>query len=212
MKVSASILSSSLKATDLIKEFEKTNVDYIHLDIMDSKFVKNKSWTYGDVKNIVKYTTKKLDVHLMVNNPIKYIEDYAMLNTDTLTFHIEAVKDVEKVINQIKCYGLKVGISLNPKTKVETVYPYLEKIDQVLIMSVIPGKSGQSFIEKTPEKIEKLRSEIIKQNLHTIISVDGGINDETGLLCKNAGCDMLVSASFLHQDIKNNVTILQNLR
>ena len=112
---------------------------------------------------------------------------------------------------KIKDYGLRVGISICPDTDVEVLYPYLNKIDQVLVMSVVPGKSGQSFIEFSPEKIAKLKNEIINQGGKTIISVDGGINDETGLLCKEAGVDMLVSASFIHKDIINNVKILKNI-
>lgn len=211
MLVSASILSNEFKAQDLVKALDKTNVDYIHLDIMDGKFVENKTWTYSEIKKIVSYTTKPLDVHLMVNNPLTYIEDYAMLNTVYLTIHFEAVKNLEKIVSEIKFYGLKVGVSICPKTSVKVLFPYLKDIDEVLIMSVEPGKSGQSFIENTIDKIKELKSEIISQNAKTIISVDGGINDETGLLCKEAGCDMLVSASFIHKNIIDNVKSLKNI-
>ena len=115
------------------------------------------------------------------------------------------------MINKVKEYGLKVGVSICPDTNVEVLFPYLNQIDQVLVMSVVPGKSGQSFIETSPEKIRKLKEEILKQNTKTIISVDGGINNETGLLCKEAGVDMLVSASYIHQDIIQNTKILKNL-
>ena len=211
MLVSASILSNEFKAQDLVNALDKTNVDYIHLDIMDGKFVENKTWTYSEIKKIVSYTTKPLDVHLMVNNPLTYIEDYAMLNTVYLTIHFEAVKNLEKIVSEIKFYGLKVGVSICPKTSVKVLFPYLKDIDEVLIMSVEPGKSGQSFIENTIDKIKELKNEIISQNAKTIISVDGGINDETGLLCKEAGCDMLVSASFIHKNIIDNVKSLKNI-
>lgn len=211
MKVSVSILSSSIKAADITKKLDKTVADYIHLDIMDGKFTENKTWTFSEVKKIISYSKLPLDVHLMVNNPEKYIEDYAMLNTSYLTFHYEAVKDVEKTINMIKDYGLKVGISICPDTPVDVLFPFLKELDQILIMSVVPGKSGQSFIETSPEKISKLKEEIINQNAKTIISVDGGINNETGLLCKEAGVDMLVSASYIHKDIINNTKILKNI-
>ena len=147
----------------------------------------------------------------MVENPSKYIEDYALLNTSYITFHYEAVKDIDKMINEIKNYGLKVGIAINPETDEKVLYPYLSKIDQVLVMSVHPGKSGQSFIENTPNKIENLKQEIINQNAKTIISVDGGINDETGKLCVDKGVDMLVSASYIHKDIVNNINTLKRL-
>lgn len=211
MKVSVSILSSSIKPQDIVKKLDNTKADYIHVDIMDGKFVENKTWTISEVKKIVSYSKLPLDVHLMVENPSKYIEDYALLNTSYITFHYEAVKDIDKMINEIKNYGLKVGIAINPETDEEVLYPYLSKIDQVLVMSVHPGKSGQSFIENTPNKIENLKQEIINQNAKTIISVDGGINDETGKICVDKGVDMLVSASYIHKDIINNINTLKKL-
>lgn len=211
MKVSVSILSSSIKPQDIVKKLDNTKADFIHVDIMDGKFVENKTWTISEVKKIVSYSKLPLDVHLMVENPSKYIEDYALLNTSYITFHYEAVKDIDKMINEIKNYGLKVGIAINPETDEKVLYPYLSKIDQVLVMSVHPGKSGQSFIENTPNKIENLKQEIINQNAKTIISVDGGINDETGKICVDKGVDMLVSASYIHKDIVNNINTLKRL-
>ena len=211
MKVSVSILSSSIKPQDIVKKLDNTKADFIHVDIMDGKFVENKTWTISEVKKIVSYSKLPLDVHLMVENPSKYIEDYALLNTSYIAFHYEAVKDIDKMINEIKNYGLKVGIAINPETDEKVLYPYLSKIDQVLVMSVHPGKSGQSFIENTPNKIENLKQEIINQNAKTIISVDGGINDETGKLCVDKGVDMLVSASYIHKDIVNNINTLKRL-
>lgn len=211
MKVNVSILSSTIKPQDIVKELDKTNADYIHIDIMDGKFVDNKTWTISEITKITKNSTLPLDVHLMVNNPSKYIEDYAMLNTNDIIFHYEAVKDVSGMIDEIKNYGLKVGIAINPDTNVEEIYQYLDKVDLVLVMSVYPGKSGQSFIEESLDKIRKLKQEIQEKNLKTLISVDGGINDETGKLCKEAGVDILVSASYIHKDIKNNIDILKNI-
>lgn len=211
MKVSVSILSSSIKPQNIVKKLDNTKADFIHVDIMDGKFVENKTWTISEVKKIVSYSKLPLDVHLMVENPSKYIEDYALLNTSYITFHYEAVKDIDKMINEIKNYGLKVGIAINPETDEKVLYPYLSKIDQILVMSVHPGKSGQSFIENTPNKIENLKQEIINQNAKTIISVDGGINDETGKLCVDKGVDMLVSASYIHKDIVNNINTLKRL-
>lgn len=211
MKVSVSILSSSIKPQDIVKKLDNTKADFIHVDIMDGKFVENKTWTISEVKKIVSYSKLPLDVHLMVENPSKYIEDYALLNTSYITFHYEAVKDIDKMINEIKNYGLKVGIAINPETDEKVLYPYLSKIDQILVMSVHPGKSGQSFIDNTPNKIENLKQEIINQNAKTIISVDGGINDETGKICVDKGVDMLVSASYIHKDIVNNINTLKRL-
>ena len=211
MKVNVSILSNTLKPLDIVKELDKTNADAIHIDIMDGKFVDNKTWTTSEIIKLTKYSNLPLDVHLMVNNPSKYIEDYAMLNTNNITFHYEAVKDVNKVINEIKDYGLKVGIAVNPDTDVKNIYDYLNNIDIVLIMSVYPGKSGQVFINETLNKIKELKDYIVNNNLKTLISVDGGINDETGKLCKEAGADILVSASYIHNDIKNNIDKLKKL-
>ena len=211
MKVSVSILSNSIKPVDIVKKLDNTKADYIHIDIMDGKFVENKTWTVSEIKKITSCSKLPLDVHLMVENPSKYIEEFALLNTNYIAFHYEAVKDIDKMINEIKKYGLKVGIAINPETSEEVVFPYLSRIDEVLIMSVHPGKSGQSFIESTPDKIERLKEEILRQNVKTIISVDGGINDETGKLCLQKGIDMLVSASYIHKDIVNNINTLKKL-
>ena len=197
MKVSVSFLSNEYKSNEIIKKANNTDCDYLHVDIMDGKFVKNKSFTYGEVKKLVGNSNKKLDVHLMVSNPLKYIEDYALLNTEYLTFHYENVKNIDEVIETIKSYGLKVGISIKPKTNIKGIIPYLENIDQVLIMSVEPGASGQEFKESILYKIEVLRKTIDEKNLKTIISVDGGINEETAGLVKEKGADMVVSSSFV---------------
>ncbi len=211
MIVSTSILSSSIKASDITKKLDNTVSDYIHLDIMDGKFVENKTWTYSEVKKIVSYSSLPLDVHLMVKDPNKYIEDYALLNTKYLTFHIEAVKNIDEMIEKIKNYGLKVGIAINPETNIEKVFPYLNKIDKVIVMSVHPGKSGQTFIYEVLDKIKLLREEIDKQNLKTDITVDGGVNNETALLCKEAGVTTLVSASYLHNNLIENTKILKSI-
>lgn len=211
MKVSVSILSNSIKPQDIVKKLDNSRADYIHVDIMDGKFTENKTWTVNEIKKITSYSRLPLDVHLMVKNPSRYIEEFALLNTKIITFHYEAVKDILKQVNEIKNYGLNVGIAVNPDTDIRDIFPYLKDIDMVLIMSVIPGKSGQTFIEKTLEKIKDLKGEIERQNLKTLISVDGGINDETGKLCADNKVDMLVSASFIHKDIINNIDILKKL-
>lgn len=211
MKVGVSILSSSIKAEDIVKQLDNSDADYIHVDIMDGKFVSNKTWTYSEIKKIVSYSKLPLDVHLMVKDPIKYVEDYALLNTCNLIFHYEAVDDIENMIQYVKNYGLKVGIAINPDTNVDVLFPYLKDIDIVLVMGVFPGKSGQSFIENTPLRIESLKHEIVLQGAKTIISVDGGINDETGRLCVNAGVDMLISASYVHKDVINHISVLKKL-
>lgn len=211
MKVSVSVLSNEIKPQDIVKKLNLSKPDYIHIDIMDGKFVSNKTWTTSEVKKFTSYSTLPLEVHLMVNNPSKYIEDYALMNTSIIIFHYEAVKDINEMINKVKLYGLKVGIAINPETNINVLIPYLNMIDEVLIMSVHPGKSGQSFIEESLEKISVLKNIILEGNYKTIISVDGGINNETGLLCKDAGADELVSASYIQKDIINNIKTLKNI-
>lgn len=211
MKVSVSVLSNEIKPQDIVKKLDLSKPDYIHIDIMDGKFVSNKTWTTSEVKKFTSYSTLPLEVHLMVNNPSKYIEDYALMNTSIIIFHYEAVKDINEMINKVKLYGLKVGIAINPETNINVLIPYLNMIDEVLIMSVHPGKSGQSFIEESLEKISVLKNIILEGNYKTIISVDGGINNEIGLLCKDAGADELVSASYIHKDIINNIKTLKNI-
>ena len=212
MKVSVSILSSKIKAGDIVKKLDETECDYIHVDIMDGKFVENKTWTFGEIKQIVKCSKKKLDVHLMVEKPTKYIDDYALLNTDRIEFHYEAVKDINAMIEYVKNYGLKVGLAINPETNPEVVFPYLKDLDEVLVMSVYPGKSGQSFIEQSVQRIKIIKDEIIRQGLKTEVSVDGGINEETAQECINAGVDILVSATYLHNDLLNNTHTLKNMK
>lgn len=211
MKVSVSVLSKEIKPQDIVKKLDLAHPDYIHIDIMDGKFVDNKTWTTSEVKKFTSYSSLPLEVHLMVKNPLKYIEEYALMNTSIIIFHYEAVKNINEMINIIKSYGLKVGIAINPQTDTSVLYPYLNLIDEVLIMSVHPGKSGQTFIEESLDKINNIKNYIIENNYKTVVSVDGGINDETGVLCKESGVDELVSASFIHKDIINNIKILKNI-
>lgn len=194
MKVAVSFLKSKYNIKETIKKIEETNADFIHIDFMDGKFVENKSITFNEMKKALLNTNKMLDIHLMVNNPSKYINEFATLNTDYITFHYEAVKDVMKVINEIKEVGLRIGLSINPNTKISEVEKYLPYIDQLLVMSVIPGKGGQTFMESTIEKIEELISIREINKFDFIISVDGGINDETVSLVNS---DMVVSGSYI---------------
>ncbi len=211
MKVSVSILSSEIPAGDIVKKLDNTLADFIHVDIMDGKFVENKTWTFGEIKKITSYSHLPLDVHLMVEKPKKYIDDYALLNTNSITFHYEAVNDINEMIDYVKNYGLKVGLAINPETDASALFPYLKNIDEIIVMSVHPGKSGQSFMPESLDKIRVLREEINKVGARVVINVDGGVNNETGLLCKEAGADMIVSASYIHKNIPENIKILKNL-
>lgn len=191
MKISVSFIKSKYKEKETINKINETNADYLHVDLMDGKFVKNKNYTFRDIAKYVSGTNKPLDVHLMASDPKKYINDFALLNTEYLTFHLEAVKEPLEIIDLIHSFGIKCGISIKPNTKVSKLKPYLDKIELVLIMSVEPGLGGQSFMESVIPKIAELKN--FNQNL--LISVDGGINDETINLVKEA--DMIVSGSFI---------------
>jgi len=210
-KVSVSILSGKDNLVAVVKKIDKTNVDYIHVDIMDGKFVSNKSFTFSEVRNLTKYTTKKLDVHLMVNDPDKYIEDYANLNVEYITIHYEIGKNINKFIDKIKEYGIKCGISIKPETEINSIVPYLNKIDLILLMSVNPGMGGQEFISTSIEKIRALR-QLLSNYPNILIEVDGGINDVVAPMCIEAGADILVAGSFIisSNNYQNNIDKLKN--
>ena len=196
VKISTSILGIKENLIENIEKLNKTSTDYIHIDIMDGKFVENTSFDFSTIKKIYEKTNKPLDIHFMVKNPYKYIEEYKILNPSYITIHYE-IDNIEKYINQIKQNNIKVGISLKPNTDVEKIFSLLKDIDLVLIMSVEPGYSGQKFIESSLEKVEKLKRYISDKKLNTIIEIDGGINNENAKLCINSGVDILVSGNFI---------------
>ena len=178
MLVSASFLSSDFPPKDL-KKLNETDVDYIHVDIMDGKFVSNKTMPFREMKNIYKFTDKRLDVHLMVDKPEKYIPLYAELNTEYITFHIEATDEVIENLELIKSYGIKCGLAIKPNTPVKDLVPYLPLLDLVLVMSVEPGMGGQDFIDDTTKKLEELRVLLKEYDSKVVVNVDGGISDKT---------------------------------
>ena len=183
MKISASFLT--IDNIDNVNKLVDCDIDYLHLDIMDGIFVNNKN-------EVINITNKKpLDVHLMVNDVYKYIDIYKNLNPLFITFHYEAVTDILEVVNYIKKFNIKVGLSIKPSTKVEEIIPYLPYLDLVLVMSVEPGQGGQSFIMDTVDKIKKLKE--LKGNY--LIEVDGGINDNTINLVNDA--DIIVVGSYI---------------
>ena len=147
-KISTSFLSSKNIPLDLIK-LNETDADFIHVDVMDGKFVKNKTMPFSEMKNIYKYTNKRLEVHLMVDNPSKYIPLYAELNTECIMFHIESSEDIIKNLELVKSFSIKCGLAISPDTKVNELIPYLPYLDSILVMSVVPGKGGQTFIPET---------------------------------------------------------------
>ncbi len=190
MKISASFLSIKDNLKENISRLTKTDIDYLHLDIMDGSFVLNKTWDIEQIKGIINYN-KPLDIHLMVDDVYKYIDQFQVLNPIYITFHYEINYDIMKVIEYIRQYGIKVGLSIKPETDVEKILPYLPYVDLVLVMSVDPGAGGQTFIASTTDKIEKLRA--IDGNF--LIEVDGGINIDTIDLVKNV--DIIVVGSYI---------------
>lgn len=194
MKVSASFLSSKNIPVDL-KKLDNTDVDYIHVDIMDGKFVKNKTMPFSEMKNISKYTSKRLEVHLMVDDAQKYIPLYAELNTEYIIIHVESDSNIYECLNLIKSYSIKAGLSIKPETPVSRLVPYLPLIDSVLVMSVNPGEGGQAFIEGSGKKVDEVRALLDSYNISAVINVDGGINDVTVKECSN--CDIVTAGSYI---------------
>ena len=193
MEVSVSFLKEG-NYKDYINQINKSNADYIHYDVMDGKFVKNKNLSVTELCKYLDLSIKKNDIHLMVSNPDKYIEKLALYNIEYITVHYE-IKNVIDYIEKINSLGIKAGIAINPETKVEEIYSLLPMVKLVLVMGVHPGKSGQKFMISTSRKISKIKEEIKRQNLNIKVSVDGGVNEEVLEEVKEA--DILVSASYL---------------
>ena len=193
--ISPSILSSDFaKLGDEIKNLENNNADWIHVDVMDGHFVPNLTIGAPVVKSIRKVTKLPLDVHLMIDNPEKYIKDFAMAGSDYITFHYEATLDnTSNVIKMIKDFGVKAGISIKPKTQPEVIKKYINDLDLVLVMTVEPGFGGQKFMADCADKIKIIR----KYSDSVIIEVDGGINRETAVYCKELGVNALVAGNYI---------------
>ncbi len=213
------IVSPSLLSADFLhlsKDIEMVNhsqADWFHLDIMDGVFVPNISYGLPVVSHIKKMATKPLDVHLMIVQPERYVEAFHKAGADILTVHYEACTHLHRTIQQIKAQGMKAGVSLNPHTPVSLLEDVIEDIDVVLLMSVNPGFGGQTFIEQTINKVDKLKKLIMESNSHTLIEIDGGVNFETGKRLVNAGADALVAGSFVFNspDPEANIKGLKEL-
>ena len=194
MKLSVSYLNVKKRhVPEVIEMLDKTDVDFIHVDVMDGKYVKYKANKYSFVKNIGMITRKRLDIHFMVNKPHKLIDDYANLNVYCMTFHVDIKSDLEEVIDKCKMYGINVGLAINPDQDIDIIEPYIDQIDLVLFMSVKPGLPGQKFIPEVLPKIKKLRERFKKEKRDILISVDGGVNLDNKKDLKDA--DIIVSGS-----------------
>ena len=209
VKVAPSVLSANFaelkKDLDSITEY---GADWIHYDVMDGHFVPNISFGYSILKDVSKVTDLYLDVHLMISDPMKYAIEFIKSNASLITFHIEALnneQEVRELIDFIHSHHVDVGISIKPQTQVETIKQYLDDIELVLVMSVEPGFGGQSFMPSALDKIKELNE--LKQGRHFIIEVDGGINEQTGNLCKDAGADVLVAGSYVFNAVDRKKAI-----
>lgn len=206
MKVSVSFLGCKNIQKTII-ELDKTDVDFIHVDVMDGKYVKKKTMSFSELSSISYYTQKRLDVHFMVRKPLKYIDDYALLNVFCMSFHLDIKDNLDKVIERTKMYGIKVGLVLNPEDEVEKIYPYLDKIDMVLVMTVTPGASGQEMIMSVLPKIKALRKKFNEEKRAILISVDGGVNLENKHWLKDV--DIITSGSCVTKSDNYQKTITE---
>ena len=180
-----------------LKLLNDTDTDFIHLDVMDGKYVSNKTLPFKEMKHIYEFTDKRLDVHLMVNTPSSFIKDYASLNTEYISIHLDTKEALVSNLKLIKSYGIKAGIVLNPNDDVSMIVPYLPYIDLILVMGVVPGRSGQKYISNTTEKLKELN--VLKKEykkLNFKISIDGGINDRVVKKIKNL-VDIVVSGNYI---------------
>ena len=208
IKTSISILDCDFNNLEYeINRVNNSNSDLIHIDIMDGKFVPNNTLEKFDMNKISKYSYKNFDVHLMVENPIDYITSFITPLTDYISIHLES-KGIDQSLKSIKENGIKCGLAINPDTKIQKLYPFLEIIDMVIIMSVFPGKGGQKFIENTYYKVETLRN----HDKNIDISVDGGVGSSNSKTLISKGASTLVSGSYLMKSDNINNSIKNMLK
>ena len=212
--LSPSILSADFsRLGEQIRELDEAGAQYVHIDVMDGMFVRNISFGEPLLKSVGKSITVPVDVHLMICDPIRYIDNYADLGADLITFHYEAADDPQAVIDKIHSRGIKAGISIKPATPVSAIQPFLKSVDMVLVMTVNPGFGGQKFIPDTLEKISEVRYLIDQTERNIRLQVDGGVNLETAGLLKESGADTLVTGTYAFKanDMPEAVKLLREI-
>lgn len=210
--IAPSVLAADF--TNLQRDVEMINqseADWFHVDIMDGVFVPNISFGMPVLSAITKHATKTIDVHLMIVDPDRYIKTFADLGANILTVHLEACTHLHRTLQAIKAEGMKAGVALNPHTNIDLLEDVINDIDLVCIMSVNPGFGGQSFIENTYQKVEKLKQLIVNKNANTLIEIDGGVTSKNAKQLVEAGADVLVAGSFVF-NAQNPIETIADLK
>lgn len=204
--VAPSLLSANFANLEKeITEITKCGADWVHVDVMDGHFVGNLTLGAPVVKSLKPISKIPLDVHLMIENPEKYIDDFIKAGSDYITVHVESTSVMDECLQKIKAAGVKAGITLKPRTPVESILPFLSQVDLILVMTVEPGFGGQSFMMDQVEKIKFLRKLVDEKYPHILIEVDGGINAETAEYCRDA--HVLVAGNYIFKNHKDNYAV-----